>query len=324
MIKRWNPLTINSWAVPSEAFLGGEFPFITLAVLSFNRREDLRRTLDVLVNAVQYPHYEVVVTDNGSIDGSVEMISKEFPSVIVHREQENLGVSLRNKQAQLARGEFLFSFDDDSIPASPAMVSMIVEHMQQHPDIDVLSTTCYQPLGGVNETEGFERYYVTAQPERGFEMLCIIEGAVCFRCSSLRSVAGYEPLFMYGAEGTDLSVQFYEQDKKVILAPWFLTLHFYSSTMRVKGSRSYGSARNSIWMFARHWPLPAAAILTGLVFVRQAFAFVNHSDLRKFIIRGLKDGVKHFWRLRRTHKRLSWKQTFSLGVRAYMGLFRWG
>ena len=151
-----NPWVPEFWSASDEEIKNPDLPLVTIGILSFNRREDLRRTLDVITHAIQYPKYEVLVVDNGSSDGSVEMLRSEYPEVRLHEVGENLGISSRNIQAKLAHGKYLFSFDDDSFPGTPATILRIVNRMETQKEIAALNGMCYRPLTGIDETESKE------------------------------------------------------------------------------------------------------------------------------------------------------------------------
>ena len=52
---------------------------------------------------------EVIVIDNASSDGAADMVEREFPEVVLHRNASNVGFARANNQAaELARGRFLF------------------------------------------------------------------------------------------------------------------------------------------------------------------------------------------------------------------------
>ena len=57
-----------------------ENPLVTINILSFNRKDELRNTL-AKVYEQGYKNIEVIVVDNASNDGSPEMVTREFPDV---------------------------------------------------------------------------------------------------------------------------------------------------------------------------------------------------------------------------------------------------
>jgi GT2 family glycosyltransferase len=74
-------------------------PEVLVAVVSWNTRELLARCLTSLDD----PRCEVWVVDNGSSDGSVEMVRERFPSVQLIASEENLGFG-RAVNLAVARG----------------------------------------------------------------------------------------------------------------------------------------------------------------------------------------------------------------------------
>ena len=67
-------------------------PLVSIIILSWNRKDDLRSSLSQ-VYAIDYPAYEVIVVDNNSSDGSVDMLRSEFPLVIVVALDHNIGIA---------------------------------------------------------------------------------------------------------------------------------------------------------------------------------------------------------------------------------------
>jgi N-acetylglucosaminyl-diphospho-decaprenol L-rhamnosyltransferase len=66
-------------------------PLVTVAVVSWNTRDLLRRCLESFASEVDSGRCEVWVVDNASSDGSAELVRDEFPWVRLHASQENLG-----------------------------------------------------------------------------------------------------------------------------------------------------------------------------------------------------------------------------------------
>ena len=56
-------------------------PLISVVILSYNRCDDLRRSLEH-VYSMEYHPFEVIVADNASTDGTQEMIARIFPKAI--------------------------------------------------------------------------------------------------------------------------------------------------------------------------------------------------------------------------------------------------
>lgn len=98
-------------------------PKVSVVIVSYNTIDKLRRCLECLHGAA----YEVIVVDNASTDGSVEMVNKEFPWVKLIASEQNLGFSRGNNAgARLASGDLVLYLNSDAY-ASPGAVSKLAE-----------------------------------------------------------------------------------------------------------------------------------------------------------------------------------------------------
>lgn len=318
----FNPWDPDQWSVRESERQDTSLPLITIGILNYNRCEDLRRTLDVVVRAIQYPLYEVIVVDNGSTDGSVEMVHLEYPSVRVHEVGWNKGTSSRNFQSELAKGKYLFSLDDDTFPATPASILHTVKYLEAHSEVDVLSMTYYQPISGLDETGEDALYRIRGNAREGYEGVFLAEGGVCFRLSSLRTVDGYDPRIICYREGYDLALQLYKKGFKIRYCPWFATLHFKSPAMRSSGRLEYFIARHVTWILAKHWPAPFATLLVILWTLRRIIGIIMHPFTALSSTKGLLHGIREVPAFLRYKPKLNARQAIGLG-RFYLQLFRW-
>src|SRR5437764_14739343 len=93
----------NQWTTATSVFL------------VYNRREELRESLQRMLEDSEYPseRVAVIVVDNASTDGSAEMVRQEFPAVQVLEHDRNVGVSGFNAGFAAAKGEWVLALDDD-------------------------------------------------------------------------------------------------------------------------------------------------------------------------------------------------------------------
>lgn len=98
-------------------------PSISVAILSYNRRDELRRTLGELEQAPAL-WSEILVGDNASSDGTTEMVAREFPRVRLLHTGGNRGIIGSNLAYETARGDWILSLDDDSAPVSSTIAAL--------------------------------------------------------------------------------------------------------------------------------------------------------------------------------------------------------
>jgi glycosyltransferase involved in cell wall biosynthesis len=98
----------------------------SIVITSKNRKDSLR---DALASCVKqsYP-VEILVIDDGSTDGTAEMVRTEFPTVKLHHFDQSAGLIVRRTQAaSLATGDIVFSMDDDAAFSTPDTVKQTME-----------------------------------------------------------------------------------------------------------------------------------------------------------------------------------------------------
>ena len=89
---------------------------VSIIIVSFNTKELTRQCLVSVYEKTKDISFEVIVSDNGSKDGSVEMIKEEFPQVVLIENGENLGFGkANNKGLKIAKGKYIFYLNSDTI-----------------------------------------------------------------------------------------------------------------------------------------------------------------------------------------------------------------
>ena len=104
---------------------------VSIVLCCHNRREYLRETLES-VFAQDYQPVEIIVMDDGSTDGTDDMMAGYGDRVRYYR-QEAQGIAVaRTKASQLARGEYIaYQDDDDLMPAD--RIPVLLEALKSVP-----------------------------------------------------------------------------------------------------------------------------------------------------------------------------------------------
>lgn len=94
----------------------GELPFVSVIVVTLNRRKQLKNCLNSIFK-LDYPpdRFEVIVVDGNSQDCTKEMIIREFPKVRFFVQKRKGLPSARNTGWEHAEGPFVAYTDDDCV-----------------------------------------------------------------------------------------------------------------------------------------------------------------------------------------------------------------
>jgi len=112
---------------------------VSVVIVNYNTKEILRDCIKNLDG--QYPDLEVVVVDNGSNDGSAEMIEREFtrpnfPWVKLVKTQNNGLAAGNNLGIEKAYGDYLLFLGTDAFPRENTIKNM-VDYMEDHKDVGI-------------------------------------------------------------------------------------------------------------------------------------------------------------------------------------------
>lgn len=107
-------------------------PKLSFCIVNLNAGGFLRDCLDRLPGAAGDLPWEVIVVDNGSTDGSRDMLAREYPQARAIYNDQNLGYTRPMNQAlQAARGDYLVQLNPDTLPGEGMFVNL-VEYMEAH------------------------------------------------------------------------------------------------------------------------------------------------------------------------------------------------
>jgi GT2 family glycosyltransferase len=109
---------------------------LSIIVVSFNAREDLHRCLESLTASPPALPHEVIVVDNGSSDGSQDVV-RRYPKVRLIEARENLGFAAANNRGiRESRGALLLLLNSDTV-VPPGAIDKLASTLRAHPDAAV-------------------------------------------------------------------------------------------------------------------------------------------------------------------------------------------
>lgn len=243
-----------------------EKPFVSVVIINWNRKDDIRDTLQKM-SGQSYKNFEIIVVDNNSTDGAPEMIEKFFPRVYLIKLPRNLGIEGYNIAIKNARGEIIVILDNDSFLEEDG-IQKIVDKFNEFPKLGALGckvknyytkkTHHWHPF--VNSEDG---------PPGGYDAPLVNGCAAAARKDVLDEVGYYpEEFFLYENE-RDLCTRIVNRGYDVKYFLDILGYHKVSPTARDTGRKTYCLTRNNIWYFLRYAPLWIAVWKIGRVLAGQ-------------------------------------------------------
>ena len=114
----------------TDASASDRTPGVAVAVISFNTRDILR---DCLTSVLAESPTELVVVDNGSTDGSIEMVRQAFPSARLVVEASNPGYgAASNRAVSECSSSYVFLLNSDTV-LPPGTLDAMRGYMERHP-----------------------------------------------------------------------------------------------------------------------------------------------------------------------------------------------
>ena len=218
-------------------------PTVTLVFLVFNRREELRESLQRMLRESDYPadRVDAIVVDNGSTDGSGRMVRDEFPAVRLIELEENVGVSGWNAGFAVAQGEFVLVLDDDCY-LPPDGLRRAVAAAEEH-SADFVSF-------GVASTRDPEHLFTDESPMG----LMSFWGCACLiRRLALDALGGYDPEIFIWDHELEFMVRFFDRGYRHLHEPGIVAQHMKPPLESGFDERWYrANAHHFAYTAARH------------------------------------------------------------------------
>src|SRR5215831_9526139 len=121
---------------------------VSVVIATKNRKDELYRAISSVVRQTELA--EIVVLDDGSSDGTSDMVRSKFPHVRLDRTESSLGcVVQRNRGAILCSGDVIVSIDDDAEFSSSRIIEQTVAGFC-HPRVAAIAIPYVEPRNSGN------------------------------------------------------------------------------------------------------------------------------------------------------------------------------
>jgi GT2 family glycosyltransferase len=226
-------------------------PELSFVIPSWNAKKYLKRCIEsIIINSGTYDR-EIIVVDNASTDGSVELIEKQFNNVKLISNDVNLGFARAcNIGLTKSRGRYIILMNSD-VEITKDSIERMVSFIDRHSDIGMLGPKIIGPNGNLQRScmgfptvwntfcralaldslfpgsKLFGRYLMTFWPHDSICDVDVING--CFwmvRREALTQVGLLDERYFIYAEDTDWCRRFWDAGWKVVYYPEAQAIHY--------------------------------------------------------------------------------------------------
>jgi GT2 family glycosyltransferase len=274
---------------------GGD-PTLSIVLVCWNNRAYLGPCLESLYQSKMKSTFDIVVVDNGSTDGTQEMLAEKYPEVIIIQNAGNVGLGKASNQGiEATRGRYILLLNNDTIVNGESFDAM-AEFLDNNSRAAAVGGKLLNPDGSIQACYNdfptlHEEFFVAtrlgelwrpgypAVMQAGEIKSVDWLGSACLllRRSALDQVGLLdESYFIYGDE-TDLQYRLKKARWEVYYLPQVSTIHFGGRSMD-RWRRRKMVYRGKLLFYRKHY----GAIRTFLLRL-----LLGVSSVAKLIVWGL-------------------------------------
>lgn len=293
----------------------------TVVIPNYNGIAYLR---DCLTSLYESGAAEVVVVDNGSADGSAELVRTQFPQVKLVALTENRGFSAAvNIGIQYAQTEYVYLLNNDT-RIYPDTIPVLERAMDRHPDAFSVASKMLQ-MSEPERIDSAGDFYCALgwafargkdKPSSKYEKECRIfsscAGAAMYRTELLKELGGFDENHFAYLEDVDIGYRANIYGYRNYFVPESVMLHAGSGS---SGSRHNAfkvglTAQNSIYLVYKNMPI--LQILLNLPFLLIGYLIKLLFFVKKGLAKEYLNGLQKGFMLCTSEKGRSHKVRFSV------------
>lgn len=288
-----------------------------IVILNWNGEDHLRRFLPSVVAAAPNG-VEVIVADNGSTDGSVALLGREFPTVTLLRMDRNYGFAGGYDRAleRIEADYYILLNSDVETPAG--WLEPLLECLDRNPDVAVVSPkliSCLERMkfeyagasGGFIDFLGYPfcrgRILRTVEEDAGQydderDVFWVSGAAFCCRADLFHALGGFDADFFAHMEEIDLCWRMQLAGYRVRVVPESRVYHLGGGTLQTDSpSKVFYNHRNNLAMLfkcATPWQRAVVAVVRPGLDLLAALSYLmqGRADNFRAVFRAWRDFLR--------------------------------
>lgn len=209
----------------------------SIIIINYNTKELTKNCIDSVFFNFNKNDFEIILVDNASQDGSVEMLKDNFNGKIkIIANSKNTGFGPANNQgAQMAKGDYLFLLNSDTIIKDNILLKL-EEFLSENKDAGIVAPKLF--LGDGSEQPFafgdypcllsliFEKFKKPPKYLEGpFEVEWVSGAALIIKRKLFERLGGFDEKFFMYFEDIDLCKRAKEMNYKVFINPKISLTH---------------------------------------------------------------------------------------------------
>ena len=242
-------------------------PLVSLIILNWNGMRFLKECLDSL-SLQSFRDFETILLDNGSSDGSVDLVRDTYPWVRLVALPANLGFAEGNNRAlEECRGELIVTVNNDT-RLDPGFLAALVLPVHADPRIGMVAAKMlnYYEKGRIDSAgvrimpNGMGQNVGVGELDAGQydasgEVFGPCAGAALYRRAMLDEVGFFDPSFFAYYEDLDLAWRGRLAGWRCVTAPDAVVYHVHSATSgKMSPFTVFQVQRNKWFVLFKNWP----------------------------------------------------------------------
>ena len=238
-----------------------EPPDLSVLICTYQRRDTLERCLRSFQRQSATGRYELVIVNDGSTDGTRELLEEfdfQVPVQIIHRENGGLSAA-RNSGLEVARGRYVLLVNDDTIADEKLVATHLAAHAAQPDEVAVLGSF-EQPahvldnaLMRVLEDDTFVFCFSQLEPGKRHDWNAFWTCNISVLTDAVRATDCFDETFRhYGCEDTDLGLRLHEGGIEVLYEPQARAWHDHVLDFDELARRNRTTAQAWVRLFRKH------------------------------------------------------------------------
>lgn len=271
----------------------GRRPHVAVVVVTYRSEAQIAACLDSLRTAAAEADLEIVVVDNGSGDGTVDLVRGRFPEVRVEAQRENLGFAAGCNRGLAATNSELVLFLNPDARLRPGTLSALIEHLAEHPEVGIVGPALEAPDGSLQRDisatglhPGFRQalfeytrlgrwfprsrwvrdYFLVDFDRRSTRPVAMVQGAcLATRREVLDAVGAFDERFFLYFEETDLCKRVIDSGRQVHYLGEVAAVHDGSGSSPDRRPSARHFIRSMYRFHRKHYGLLEAAALWSIL-----------------------------------------------------------